>query len=63
MEITQLYEILRSIHGPHGKWWPGSVEEVLISAVLTQNTSWANVEKALDKIRIRFLSDSNGFNG
>ncbi|HOK87503.1 MAG TPA: endonuclease [Fervidobacterium sp.] len=63
MEITQLYEILRSIHGPCGKWWPGSAEEVLISAVLTQNTSWANVEKALDKIRIKFLGDSDGFNG
>lgn len=63
MEITQLYEILRSIHGTRGKWWPGSAEEVLISAVLTQNTSWANVEKALDKVRIKFLSDSDGFNG
>ncbi|NPV88997.1 endonuclease III [Coprothermobacteraceae bacterium] len=33
-------------------WWPGeSVFEVAVSAVLTQNTNWRNVEKALDNLK------------
>lgn len=33
-------------------WWPGETrEEVVIGAVLTQNTSWTNVEKALGSLR------------
>jgi len=29
-------------------WWPGETPfEVMVGAVLTQNTSWANVEKAI----------------
>ena len=33
-------------------WWPGeSPFEVLIGAVLTQNTSWRNVERAIENLR------------
>jgi endonuclease III related protein len=33
-------------------WWPAqSCFEVIIGAYLTQNTSWTNVEKALDNLR------------
>ena len=33
-------------------WWPGDTpEEVLIGAVLVQNTSWKNVEKAMANLR------------
>ncbi len=33
-------------------WWPGeTIEEIIIGAVLTQNTNWGNVEKAIDTLR------------
>ncbi|MGQ9856598.1 MAG: endonuclease III domain-containing protein [Fervidobacterium sp.] len=51
MKFTELYDELKSIYGELGKWWPGTREEIIISAVLTQNTNWQNVEKALVNIR------------
>ncbi|MFN3328211.1 endonuclease [Fervidobacterium sp. SC_NGM5_O18] len=51
MKLENMYETLRNIHGPQGKWWPGSEEEIIVSAVLTQNTNWKNVEKALENIK------------
>ncbi|HOV54376.1 MAG TPA: endonuclease [Fervidobacterium sp.] len=62
MNIGQLYEILRNIHGSCGKWWPGKSEEVFISAILTQNTNWANVEKALGNIKAK-LTNVNDLDG
>jgi len=56
MNIGQLYEKLRNIHGACGKWWPGKSEEVFISAILTQNTNWANVEKALGNIKAKLIN-------
>jgi len=50
MKIYELYQNLLSIYG-YQNWWPlltdNKFEEVAIGAVLTQNTSWNNVEKAL----------------
>lgn len=47
----ELYNRLFVRYGDLG-WWPAdSREEVIIGAVLTQNTSWKNVEKSLDKLR------------
>jgi endonuclease-3 related protein len=38
-------------YGPLG-WWPGdSAFEVIVGAVLTQNTAWANVEKAIANLK------------
>ncbi|MDD5226878.1 MAG: endonuclease III domain-containing protein, partial [Candidatus Omnitrophica bacterium] len=32
----------------HQKWWPGDTPfEIIIGAILTQNTAWTNVEKAI----------------
>lgn len=37
--------------GPQG-WWPGRTRfEVIVGAILTQNTSWTNVEKAIGNLR------------
>ena len=37
--------------GPQG-WWPGeSPLEVMVGAILVQNTSWKNVERAIDNLR------------
>ncbi|MFA5396759.1 MAG: Fe-S cluster assembly protein HesB, partial [Methanogenium sp.] len=32
------------------EWWPGDPEEVIIGAVLTQQTRWANVLTALERL-------------
>jgi endonuclease-3 related protein len=35
-------------HFGHQKWWPGETPfEVMVGAILTQNTAWTNVEKAI----------------
>ncbi len=41
-------------------WWPGDTKiEIIIGAILTQNTAWANVEKAIKNIkRAKVLSVS-----
>lgn len=37
-------------------WWPGETPfEVMIGAILTQNTAWSNVEKALDNVKNKGL--------
>jgi endonuclease-3 related protein len=42
--------------GGHAGWWPGETPfEVCIGAILVQNTSWSNVEKALGRLRLRGL--------
>ena len=33
-------------------WWPGETPfEVIIGAILTQNTNWSNVEKAIKNLK------------
>ena len=46
-KLIKIYQKLYSSIGPR-HWWPGdSPFEVIIGAILTQNTSWKNVEKAI----------------
>ena len=46
-DIFQIYQRLFSHYG-HQHWWPArSHYEMLIGAILTQNTNWRNVDKAL----------------
>lgn len=45
--FPRLYSALRDHYGQQD-WWPGdSPFEVMVGAILTQNTAWSNVEKAL----------------
>jgi endonuclease-3 related protein len=45
------YQLLYAHFGPQG-WWPGDTPfEVMVGAVLTQNTSWSNVKKAIDNLK------------
>lgn len=37
------------------EWWPGYTDEVMIGAILTQQTRWENVERALDILKNRDL--------
>jgi endonuclease-3 related protein len=47
----EAYRLLYAHFGPQG-WWPGETPfEVMVGAVLTQNTSWSNVTKAIDNLR------------
>jgi len=57
--LLRIYQTLLSAYGPQG-WWPGeSAFEVVLGAVLTQNTAWGNVERALDNLkRVGVLSPS-----
>lgn len=50
--LDRLYRDLMQTHGPQG-WWPsdGGPFEIMVGAVLTQNTAWTNVEKALTRLR------------
>jgi len=49
--LKGIYKKLYSYFGPQA-WWPGdSPFEVMVGAILTQNTSWANVEKAIKNLK------------
>ncbi len=51
MDIISLYDQLFQKYGDL-KWWPaGTHEEIIIGAVLTQNTSWKNVEISISKLK------------
>ena len=55
--MHQLYEQLYEHFGPQ-QWWPGeSPFEVMVGAVLTQNTSWKNVARAIENLRQAELLD------
>ncbi|MDG3085876.1 endonuclease [Vibrio hannami] len=41
---------LSAHYGPFNWWQSDSPFEVMVGAILVQNTAWANVEKALDKL-------------
>jgi endonuclease III related protein len=49
--LLNIFNLLLSAFGKRN-WWPGETElEIIIGAVLTQNTSWKNVEKAIDNLK------------
>jgi endonuclease III related protein len=49
--LPKIYHRLYQTFGPQN-WWPGdSPFEVIVGAVLTQNTSWSNVEKAIENLK------------
>jgi len=49
--LETLYERLLSRFGPRG-WWPADTPfEVVVGAILTQNTAWRNVEKAIENLK------------
>lgn len=53
--LKDVYNKLYSHFGPQ-HWWPADNDfEVIIGAILTQNTAWANVEKAISGLKRRKL--------
>lgn len=54
-KLSKIYKILLKEYGPQ-KWWPAdSPFEVMIGAVLTQNTNWLNVSRAIDNLKEKGL--------
>ncbi len=50
-KLMELYEAMHARFG-HQAWWPGETPlEVCVGAILTQNTNWRNVEKAIANLR------------
>lgn len=49
--LREIYDLVFDYFGPQ-KWWPGETQfEIIVGAILTQNTSWANVEKAIKNLK------------
>lgn len=49
--VSKMYRLLSRAWGPQ-HWWPADTPfEIIVGAILTQNTSWNNVERALNKLR------------
>src|SRR5579859_4979975 len=49
--LPQYFEALFQAHGKQ-HWWPGRTPfEVIVGAILVQNTGWANVELAMANLR------------
>jgi len=45
--LLEMFQRLRSVYGPQ-HWWPAdTATEVVVGAILTQNTAWTNVERAI----------------
>jgi endonuclease-3 related protein len=49
--LLEIYNILHKQFGPQ-HWWPAETPfEVIVGAILTQNTAWGNVTKAIDNLK------------
>ena len=49
--LSNIYKKLYKFYGPQG-WWPARTPlEVITGAILTQNTAWTNVEKAIKSLK------------
>lgn len=50
-QLRQAYRLMRARFG-HQNWWPGETPfEVCVGAILTQNTNWTNVERAIANLK------------
>jgi endonuclease-3 related protein len=55
--LQEVYQRLFDAFGPQ-KWWPGDTHfEMMVGAILVQNTSWQNVERAIGNLREADLLD------
>ena len=49
--LLKIYHCLFDFFGPLN-WWPGDTPfEIMVGAILTQNTAWGNVEKAINNLK------------
>lgn len=61
-KLQNAYQLLFKRFGPQN-WWPGDTPfEVMVGAILTQNTNWGNVEKAINNLKRNSLLDPFALN-
>ncbi|MDE2889200.1 MAG: endonuclease [Gemmatimonadota bacterium] len=49
--IREVFDRLMDAFGPQG-WWPAETPfETMVGAILTQNTAWTNVERAVGRLK------------
>jgi endonuclease III related protein len=61
--VRAIYRTLSRAWGPQ-HWWPAETPfEVIAGAILTQNTSWTNVERALGNLRAAGVLSPEGIRG
>ncbi len=50
-KLMEVFNLLLDHYGPRN-WWPAETGlEMMVGAVLTQNTNWKNVEKAIENLK------------
>jgi endonuclease-3 related protein len=58
--LIQIYDLLLERYG-HRHWWPAETPfEVCVGAILTQNTNWGNVERAIANLKGERLLSPKG---
>ncbi|HUU57094.1 MAG TPA: endonuclease III domain-containing protein [bacterium] len=56
--LAEIYRRLDEAYGDQ-RWWPGDTPfEVAVGAILTQNTAWANVERAIANLKTAGLLEA-----
>jgi endonuclease-3 related protein len=62
-ELLVIYQKLLSFFGEQG-WWPADTPfEVVVGAILTQNTAWRNVERAIENLKGEGVLTPRGLKG
>lgn len=57
-QLEKIYELLYERYGKQF-WWPGETQfEIIVGAILTQNTNWQNVEKAIARLKQHDMLDA-----
>ncbi|KAF2956916.1 endonuclease [Marinitoga sp. 38H-ov] len=52
IDLIDIYQKLYSVYNIPDGWWPGDSNfEIMVGALLTQNTNWNNVEKSLHNLK------------
>ncbi|MBI5563035.1 MAG: endonuclease III domain-containing protein [Deltaproteobacteria bacterium] len=61
--LRAYYDEMFAAHGPQG-WWPGRTRfEIIVGAILTQNTAWTNVERAIRELKSAGLVNAAAMHG
>ncbi|KPJ65469.1 MAG: endonuclease [Syntrophobacter sp. DG_60] len=62
-KLIEIFNALYKTFGPR-HWWPGdSPFEIIVGAILTQNTNWKNVEKAINNLKTANLLEPKALYG
>lgn len=66
LKPTELLDVYNKLESHFGQqhWWPADTAfEVVVGAILTQNTSWKNVEKAIGNLKDEDVLSPEGIYG